>query len=286
MQDSNIILHVSEDPFARVNKNLLNDPEVPWAAKGIMAYLLGKPPGWKLRVSDIVKHGPMKAGGVRAALNRLRAAGYAIYEQGKADGGRFSEGRWRIADTPIFKGLRSNPPRCGFPNAENSNHSKNEESKNEGKKESAPLSRVAAVGRLVPEVKALGRERTPANLTEAAAFAFKASGVPGPEAERIAEAVVPAVACVAAKVADRLPGDAMREVWWVLCSFLNSNNRSGWRLRDWRAAFLAYDAACPEYNRPPERCAGWVVEIVRKTKTATTGKGVKIENQFQLEEVF
>src|SRR5580698_6204456 len=53
---ANIILHRATDAFARVSKKLLNDPALSFKAKGVLAYLIGKPENWKLRVSDLENH--------------------------------------------------------------------------------------------------------------------------------------------------------------------------------------------------------------------------------------
>ena len=96
MQDPTIVICARrEDPFARVDKRLLDDPELSWTAKGILAYLLGKPKDWKLRVSDIVKHGNQGKHAVRAALNELRSFGYAEYVEVRQVG-KFNAGIWKF----------------------------------------------------------------------------------------------------------------------------------------------------------------------------------------------
>lgn len=120
-----------EDPFARVHRSLLDDKRLSWKAKGIVAYLLSKPPAWKLRVADIVKHGEDGARAVRNGLNELRDLGYAEYIQPR-NGGQFREGTWKISDSPIFS------PRCAFAHSVNSHASKKECSKNKKPSPSSP----------------------------------------------------------------------------------------------------------------------------------------------------
>lgn len=98
------------DPFARVSKTILDDDRISWRAKGIAAYLVGKPDGWKLRVTDLVKHGTDGKHAIRAALNELREFGYAEYTQSHVDG-RLQEGHWEVSDKPIY------PPRSKNRNA-------------------------------------------------------------------------------------------------------------------------------------------------------------------------
>jgi hypothetical protein len=127
-----ITLAKRHDPFARVPKTLLDDPALSWSAKGILAYLIGKPSGWKLRVNDIINHGTDRKHCVRNALNELRDAGYADYVQLRVNG-RLAEGVWKVSDSPIFS------PRSGFQDAgnqdtENQHHSKKDSTKIHGSK--------------------------------------------------------------------------------------------------------------------------------------------------------
>lgn len=95
-----IVLHDSkEDPFSRVPKTLLDDPNISWAAKGLLAYLLGKPKDWKLRVSDIISKGPEKEKAIRSHLSNLRKFGYAKYQRPKSIG---EPGVWYLSDSPMF----------------------------------------------------------------------------------------------------------------------------------------------------------------------------------------
>ena len=118
-----------EDPFARITKSMLSDSRISWEAKGILSYLLGKPEDWKLRVSDLVKHGTAGERKIRAALNELRAFGYADLVQDR-EGGRIVGWTWRLCDYPIFS------PDCGFEDVENedlqnSHSTKNDDTKND-----------------------------------------------------------------------------------------------------------------------------------------------------------
>lgn len=117
------------DPFARVPNDLLNDVRLSWKAKGIAAYLCGKPTGWKMRVTDLVKRGIDGKHSIRAALDELRAAGYAEYVQSR-EKGAFGEGEWKISDTPIYSPLPEKRD-AGKRDSENQHHSKKELSKME-----------------------------------------------------------------------------------------------------------------------------------------------------------
>lgn len=126
-----------DDPFARVPKSMLDDSSLSWKAKGLLSYLLGKPAGWKLLVSDLVNRGCDGKAAVRSGLNELRAAGYAEYVEGRSSEGKFAPAVWKISDSPIFS-PRTSFPDAVFPDAENRHLSKNELTKNDStKKETA-----------------------------------------------------------------------------------------------------------------------------------------------------
>jgi hypothetical protein len=108
-ENVNIIRHEGlQDPFARVPKSALDNPRLSFKAKGVLAYLLGKPVGWKVRIKDLMNRSTDGRDAVRSGLNELRNEGYAKYEQIRCDG-IFREGLWRISDIPLFL------PQTGFP---------------------------------------------------------------------------------------------------------------------------------------------------------------------------
>lgn len=127
MNHNIIISSRREDPFARVPKSVLDDEHLSWKAKGILSYLLGKPPGWKVRVNDLVKHSTDGEAAVRSALKELRQLGYAKLEK-EREGGRIMGWVWQISDTPMFPPYS---PDRDFQDVENHHISKNDLTKND-----------------------------------------------------------------------------------------------------------------------------------------------------------
>lgn len=122
-----------------VSKTLLDDTRLSWAAKGIAAYLVGKPPGWKMRVSDLVKHGIEGKHAVRVAINELRAFGYAQFTQPR-ENGKVQAGVWEVSDEPEYaphtKKRKADEPRSNSQepenrDTENQHHSKNDSNEND-----------------------------------------------------------------------------------------------------------------------------------------------------------
>lgn len=121
------------DPFARIPKTLLNDEQLSWKAKGVLSYLIGKPPGWKVRVTDLQKRGRDGRDAVRSALMELRVHGYCELVRIKAKDGTFGESVWKVSDSPIFTPCAGNPSAVN-PRAEKPSCSKNQFRKNDLKK--------------------------------------------------------------------------------------------------------------------------------------------------------
>lgn len=97
------VSHKTPDPFSRVSKKLLDDPDLSWGAKGVAAYLLGKPVNWCVQVRDIINHGTEGETSIRNYLNELRRLGYAQYDKHERKNyGKWGGGEWRISDTPCF----------------------------------------------------------------------------------------------------------------------------------------------------------------------------------------
>jgi hypothetical protein len=162
---STIQLSLTSDPFARVKKKLLDDPSISFTAKGIMAYLLGKKDGWKLRVFDLVNHSNQGECAIRTAIRELRKAGYIKFERIK-ENGRLVDSVWTISDSPLFS------PRCGFPHVETphgENHplNKNEPTKKDSTKNGCLKETAVSPPRVLkPEIGAVWKpdDRTKAQM--------------------------------------------------------------------------------------------------------------------------
>ena len=100
--DTNIIrTHSRNDPFVRVPKELANNRHMSWKARGVMLYLLGKPPSWKVRVADLENHGPTRRDGVLTALQEIRAFGYGLLSPVRETGRIVGRVFW-LADAPVY----------------------------------------------------------------------------------------------------------------------------------------------------------------------------------------
>lgn len=113
------------DPFARVPKDILDRSDLSFKSKGILSYLLGKPSGWKLRVTDISNHGKDGTKAIRSGLKELRALGYVDLVR-LTTKGKVVEWMWKVSDSPIFR-----KPDAQKAHVENRHLSKKESTKTE-----------------------------------------------------------------------------------------------------------------------------------------------------------
>lgn len=109
-----------DDPYVRMNKDLLTNKRLSYAARGLMAYLLSKPDDWETKLSDLIKQSPAGITVVRRLIKELRTAGYIERERMKDPvTGKF------IWTTVIYEAKMLNPrfsqgkPSTGFLSMEN-----------------------------------------------------------------------------------------------------------------------------------------------------------------------
>ena len=89
-----------ENPYVQIDKKALSDKRLSWRAKGILAYLLGKPDDWIASVPDIIENGRDGRESVQSALKELRSAGYAKLQTVRNERGQTTGKEWIIMETP------------------------------------------------------------------------------------------------------------------------------------------------------------------------------------------
>lgn len=91
-----------ENPYVQIDKTFLSDDRLSWSAKGILAYILSKPDGWKIRKEDIIKKSDDGRSKVDSALLNLMACGYVNWYQLKSEGGTFGEWVYDVYERPEY----------------------------------------------------------------------------------------------------------------------------------------------------------------------------------------
>ena len=128
------IIHISkrENPYVQIDKRALEDNRLSWRAKGILAYLLSKPSGWKVNVKDIWNNGAEGRNAVQDCLVELQKIGYARLITITGEQGKLMGSQWVITEEPEggFSEL-TDKPKTGKPINRKSDcrvHSNNEDS--------------------------------------------------------------------------------------------------------------------------------------------------------------
>lgn len=83
-----------------VDKSPIENPKLSMKAKGLLCYLLSKPPDWRPNIKDICKHCTEKEGSIRRAFRELASAGHASLIRESEKSGRFYGTRWVIKERP------------------------------------------------------------------------------------------------------------------------------------------------------------------------------------------
>ena len=102
-KEATILIHTKrEDPFNRIPKDVAENSRLSFQARGVMAYLIGKPTGWRINVWDLVKRSPHGKTFIRSILNELRILGYMKLEQRRNEAGEFEGYQWLLSDEPTW----------------------------------------------------------------------------------------------------------------------------------------------------------------------------------------
>lgn len=80
-----IIRIKKEREYVSISNAILQNKNLSWEARGIMAYLLSKPDGWECRNYDLVNQGSAGKTVIQRVLKELQDAGY-IHRYQKSDG--------------------------------------------------------------------------------------------------------------------------------------------------------------------------------------------------------
>lgn len=79
-----------ETPYVVIDKTILDDPALSFKAKGIAAYLLGKPDGWRIHIRQLASVCADGEAAVRTGMQELEKAGYLRRERRQDEQGRFT----------------------------------------------------------------------------------------------------------------------------------------------------------------------------------------------------
>ena len=112
------------NPFVMLDKRFIDDDNLSWKAKGLLAYLLSKPDDWTIYVTDLIKHSKSKKDATNSGINELVKANYIERYRKRDELGRFSSYKYTVYEYP------KRETHSGKPVSNKNNTSKNNINKN------------------------------------------------------------------------------------------------------------------------------------------------------------
>lgn len=91
-------MHNKENPYAMVSKECLDDSRLSWKARGLLAYLLGKPDTWEVISEHLKKQASDGARSLRSGLFELQFFGY-LEKFIEKDKGKFKQFGYNIYES-------------------------------------------------------------------------------------------------------------------------------------------------------------------------------------------
>jgi hypothetical protein len=88
-----------ENPYAQIDKTVLNDKRLSWKAKGILAFLLSKPDTWEINIQNLIQQAKDGKEAIYSGINELIKFGYIVRTESR-NNGRFSQIVYLIYENP------------------------------------------------------------------------------------------------------------------------------------------------------------------------------------------
>lgn len=101
-----------ENPYAQVNRKLLQDRSLSFQARGLLAYVLSKPRNWEARDHDLMKEGGIGEYALRSILRELKAQGYACRVRSRGARGKLD---WDLEIYEEKQPVEAKAPLGGYP---------------------------------------------------------------------------------------------------------------------------------------------------------------------------
>jgi len=88
-------------PFVQIDKRPLENRELSWQAKGLLAYFMSRPDNWEIRMTEVEAMSTNGKIALQSAMKELAGAGHARLIQRRSDDGKRATGtEWVIFEDP------------------------------------------------------------------------------------------------------------------------------------------------------------------------------------------
>jgi hypothetical protein len=103
------IVKDKENPFVMMDRRVLENLQMSWKAKGLLAYLLSRPDNWEINMGDLVNRSTDGEHSTRGALDELLIAGHVVRDIERDDQKRFVRFVFKVYEKPVDAELRTLP---------------------------------------------------------------------------------------------------------------------------------------------------------------------------------
>ena len=96
------------NPYAQVDRALLEDATLSYRARGLAGYILAKPDDWKVWMADLIKSGTEGEHAIRTAVRELIEAGYLVRFKERDPGtGQWTNVTYELHERPVPEDQRT-----------------------------------------------------------------------------------------------------------------------------------------------------------------------------------
>ena len=98
---SKITRQKRKDNFTVVNNDILQNPGLSWAAKGMLVYLLHLPDEWQINIADLSNRSKNGRDGTASIIKELMNAGYVTRQRSLTESKKFAGYDYTVNDEPV-----------------------------------------------------------------------------------------------------------------------------------------------------------------------------------------
>lgn len=107
------------NPYAMVDMRPILNSNLSWKAKGILVYLLSRPDGWEVNLTDLVKRSTDGLASVKAGVKELKEVGHLKHAGIRKASGQFDTVIWEVYEAPQVGNQLTDKPQVVVPEVEN-----------------------------------------------------------------------------------------------------------------------------------------------------------------------
>lgn len=98
---SKITRQKRKDNFTVVNNEILQNPGLSWAAKGMLVYLLHLPDEWQINIADLSNRSKNGRDGTASVIKELMNSGYVTRQRSLTESKKFAGYDYTVNDEPV-----------------------------------------------------------------------------------------------------------------------------------------------------------------------------------------